>query len=324
MAPVNAISPPRQKSVRRRVHEVLDGSVPGDRLGRVVDVLLIVLIIANVMAIVLESVSSIGVPNQALFHGFEVFSVIAFTFEYVLRIWSSIESEADVTKHPIGWRIRYALRPMALVDLIAILPFYITLFVPIADLRFLRAVRMLRVLKLTRYSPAAGILVSVLREEAPHFLAAFFLLLIIMIFASCGIYLVEHDAQPVAFGSIPAAMWWAVAALTTVGYGDVTPITPLGKVFGAAVTMVGIGMVALPSGILASGFSNHLHRRQRTYREQAEVALRDGVLDDREIAELDDLRQELGFSHEEAAEILHQEAERVRRPLAADPDDVSP
>jgi voltage-gated potassium channel len=311
--------------VRRRTYELLDASRSGDSWGRLVDVALITLIMLNVVTIILESVEEISSVYRVQFDGFAIFSITVFTVEYILRLWSSVESDAENSaKHPFRWRLRHALTPMLIVDLLAILPFYLTLIFPMVDLRFLRAVRMLRILKLTRYSPAAGVLLEVLRDEAPSFAAALFLLLVVTVVASCGIYIFEHGAQPEAFGSIPHAMWWAVAALTTVGYGDVTPITIGGKVFGAVITIVGIGMVALPAGILGSAFSNHLHRRQRRFRDHADTALADGHIDSGEAEMLSNLRHELGFSQEEAAEILN-DAARHRRPARQDgPDELWP
>ena len=136
------------------------------------------------------------------------------------------------------------------------------------DLRFLRVIRLLRIFKLTRYSGAMNLVLSVFKEEASAFFAAFFVLLMLLILASSGIYLLEHEVQPDNFGTIPDAMWWAMATLTTVGYGDVVPITPIGKLFGGFITIIGMGMVALPAGILASGFADQVHRRRTEYTEQ--------------------------------------------------------
>ena len=136
---------------------------------------------------------------------------------------------------------------------------------------------MLRLLKFSRYFKVMNLLLGVLKEERQSFLAAMFLLTIAMLIASTGIYIFEKDAQPDKFGSIPEAMWWAVATLTTVGYGDVTPITAMGKIFGALITIIiGIGTVALPSGILASGFSDQLKRRKNAYENELSLAMQDG------------------------------------------------
>jgi voltage-gated potassium channel len=211
-----------------------------------------------------------------------------------------VEHEEARFRHPVFGRLRYVFSLIALVDLLAVLPYYLAAIVPI-DLRFLRVLRILRILKLSHYFAALDVLLEVARKERNAFGAAFFLLALGTLFASSGIYLCEHEIQPVAFGSIPAAMWWAVATLTTVGYGDVTPVTVAGKVFGASITVMGIGMVALPTGILASGFSEELRRRQQRYGAEMRSALADGVLDGFEREHLERLRRELGLSEEEVA-----------------------
>jgi voltage-gated potassium channel len=194
---------------------------------------------------------------------------------------------------------------MAIIDLLAILPFYLAFFISI-DLRFLRVVRLLRVFKLTRYSGAMNLVLSVFKEEAHAFLASIVVLLIVLILASSGIYLLEHKLQPEHFGSIPAAMWWAMTTLTTVGYGDVVPITPWGKIFGGLITVIGMGMVALPAGILASGFAEQIHRRRSIYQERLQHFLGDGVVTKTEKLSLDHLRERLGLTHEEVEELTHE------------------
>ena len=212
------------------------------------EVALIVLITLNVGAVILETVDSIYLRWQAVLNLFEAVSLAVFVIEYIARFWVAPENP-DVKS-----RFSWMTSPLAMIDLLAILPALVYLFVPV-DLRILRTFRMLRLLKLTRYSPALGMLLAVFEEEAGAFFAGFFILMLMLIFAASGAWLAEHQAQPEAFGSIPAAMWWAVATLTTVGYGDVTPITVAGKIFGAIITVVGIGMAALPAGIIASGLN---------------------------------------------------------------------
>jgi voltage-gated potassium channel len=277
--------------------------------GRLLDGALILLIMLNLIAVVLESVPDIRQDWHPQFHVFEIFSIGVFSVEYLLRLWCSAENPDLAGHSPVGARLRYMITPLAVVDLLAILPFYLSLLIGI-DLRFLRALRLLRVFKLTRYFSAMGVLLDVLREEARAFGAAVFVLLVIMILASSGMYLFEHQAQPEAFGSIPAAMWWAVATLTTVGYGDVTPITVGGKVFGACITIIGIGMVALPAGILASGFSDHLHARRQRFQQQVDRALSDGIISEEEHARLELSRESLSLSTREANQIREQSVQQ--------------
>ena len=175
--------------------------------------------------------------------------------------------------------------PMALIDLIAIAPFYLGFIVDI-DLRFMRVLRVLRIFKLTRYNSSMTLLLGVLKRESSSFLAALFVLFLLMILSASMVYLFEHQAQPEAFANIPKAMWWAVVTLTTVGYGDIYPITIPGRVFGAIITVVGVGMVAMPAGIIASGFSEQLRLRREEYEDVVDEALEDGHLSEEEVSAL--------------------------------------
>ncbi len=295
-------------SLRQRTYEVLQPFNEGDSASKVADVFLISLILANVIAIILESVSSIYLAHQLLFDRFETFSVSVFAIEYLARVWSSVE-RPDLPKGQTNLlsRIFFVVSIMALIDLAAILPFFISYFFPAVDLRFLRIFRMARIFKLTRYYSAVEILFRVLYQGRKSFGAAFFILIVVTVIASCGIYIFEHIKQPIDFGSIPAAMWWAMATLTTVGYGDVTPITPMGKLFGGLITIVGVCMVALPAGILASGFTDAMRRREREYEREVNRILDDGLITEEEELELARLREELDIS-EEAAKSLTQDA----------------
>ncbi len=292
-------------SSRRRIYEILEVGELGDRTSRIVDLALMTLVAANGVAVVLESVASLHQAYGQAFHVFEAFSVAVFSVEYLLRVWSEAERSEGALGERGPWlrRLAYATSPLALVDLAAILPFFLTTFFTV-DLRFLRLLRLLRILKFTRYSGALGTIGEVLHRERRSLGTAFFVLFIVLVFASSAIYLVEHRAQPQAFGSIPAAMWWAVATLTTVGYGDVTPMTVGGKLLASLVTIVGVGVVALPTSILASGFAG-AHRRQRE-RLQAEAnhALADGYLSPEEVRTYHELAERLGVGTTEAEEIV--------------------
>ncbi|MCW9035141.1 MAG: ion transporter [Alphaproteobacteria bacterium] len=296
---------------RKRVWDVLEIAEEGDKVSRFADFALFFLVGANVLAIILESVPSIYNGNKVFFDIFEIVSVMLFSAEYLFRLWSCVEDPAHLKDTHTETRLKFMGSSIALIDLAAILPFYLQFIFPGIDLRFLRVLRMLRILKLTRYSSAMNLLLRVLYQERAAFSAAFTILIMVLILVSCGIYLVEFEAQPEAFGSIPAAMWWAMATLTTVGYGDVTPITAMGKLFGAVVTVVGVGMVALPAGILASSFSELLRRRQQEYRLSVKKALEDGNISDEEEAELEEIRKELNLSHEDSDELKSQTKKEV-------------
>ncbi len=263
---------------------------------KLLEVALVVLIILNVSAVILETVDSIYQSWEGAFSVFEGISLCIFIVEYLLRLWIVPENQDSPS------RISWMRSPIAIIDLLAILPALLYLFIPI-DLRILRTFRMLRLLKLTRYSPALGMLLAVFEEEAGAFFAGFFILMLMLIFAASGAWLAEHSVQPDAFGSIPEAMWWAVATLTTVGYGDVTPITVAGKLFGALVTVIGIGMAALPAGIIASGLNEQIHRRRSSLQSEFRKALEDGMICQQEEEDIEALRKQLGLSHRTADSI---------------------
>ena len=296
--------------LRQRTYRALEVRSRDDRLGKVADIALFVLIALNVAAVLGESVASFNARYHSIFVIFEAVSVAIFTAEYIARVWVSTDQPrfADVGPH---WakRLKYMATPMALIDLVAVLPFYLALtgLLGGTDMRILRTLRLARILKLTRHSDAMTLLLRVLKENGRNFSAALGILLIVMIITATGIHLFEQEAQPEAFGSIPAAMWWAFATLTTVGYGDVTPITVGGKVFGAAITVVSVGIVALPAGILASSFSERLRLKTKSYRELADKAYADGLLTADEYAQLEAERKKLGIGEDLAAAILDEE-----------------
>ncbi len=298
-------------NLRKRTARVLEKDFLKDRLGRIVNISLIVLILLNVIAIILESVDSVYSRYERAFWYFEVFSVIAFTIEYFARVWSSIDLKGAADKSPVMGRIKYMLTPLALVDLIAIVPFYLSFYIAL-DLRFLRCLRLLRLFKLARYSPALGALLDVIQKEAAALLAALVVALLLLVMSAVGIYMLETEIQPEAFGSIPSAMWWAIATLTTVGYGDVVPVTIGGKILGGLIGLLGIGMIALPAAIMASGFAENIRSRKQRYNRFAKRFLKDGVLDDGERRQLERLRKELGFESEEAMQLLRAIKEEAR------------
>jgi voltage-gated potassium channel len=263
VAPPVAVVDATPASWTRRTREILEVAALGDRTSRMFDIAILSLIALNVATLVLATVESIDARLGAFFALVEIVSILIFTAEYLLRVWSATASERF--SGAVRGRVRFAATPMALVDLLAILPFWLP-FMGI-DLRFLRAVRLFRVLrvaKLGRYSTALQTLARVFAAKKEELVVTVSLGGVLLLLASALIYFAENAAQPEVFSSIPAATWWAVATLTTVGYGDVYPITALGRVLGSLVAILGIGMFALPTGILGAAFVDELKRSKST------------------------------------------------------------
>ncbi len=248
-------------SLRQRVHDILEYGSDFDPVAKGINNFLVALIVLNVMAFAAGTVPRINNTYGEALDLFNLVSVIIFTIEYVLRLWSCVEVPMLRALAPWKARARFAARPLLVIDLLAFAPFYLSFMFNI-DLRVLRVLRLFRFLKLARYSPGLVALGRVISNERRALYGALLVMTTLLIFASTGIYFIEREAQPEAFGSIPAAAWWALATLTTVGYGDVVPITHIGRVFGGLMMLFGLGMFALPIGILATGFSREANRRE--------------------------------------------------------------
>ncbi|RPJ53874.1 MAG: ion transporter [Methanobacteriota archaeon] len=252
--------------VKRRIYEIMEVASVRDTTSWYFDLFMVALITTNVIVVCLETIPGLEAHYLFFFAVFDTVSVAIFTVEFGLRLWTATENERF--RQPVTGRLRYLATPLAIVDLIAILPFYVMLFAPLfipVDLRFMRVVRLsrlFRLLKLGEYSEAVQTLPRVLVAKKAQLGATFFILVIALVFSASIMYYAEHEAQPEEFASIPHAMWWGVVTLATVGYGDVTPITPMGKVIGGIVAMIGIGVFALPAGIFASGFAEELESRR--------------------------------------------------------------
>lgn len=241
-------------NIRDRIFDVIDENNKSTSLARLFDAFIIALIVLNVIAIVLESFEEIKHTYGFILEWFELFSIVAFTVEYLLRILTSDLKYPNKSK--AGAIVLFVFSPLALVDLFAILPAYLPLLLPI-DLRILRALRLLRVMrlfKLNRYSRSLQLILEVFREKRSDLGVTVFVTFILLIIASTLMYHIEGNRQPEAFPNIIASFWWAIATLTTVGYGDVYPITGWGKFISGVIALLGIGLVALPTGILSSAF----------------------------------------------------------------------
>lgn len=253
---------PVMKRLRARAHAVVEADVKG---GERYDVAIISLICLNILAMMLETVQGLNAAYGGFFLAVELFSVAVFSADYLLRLWTCVERPAF--RGAITGRLRYAVTPMALVDLLSVLPFFLP-FLGV-DLRFARALRIMRLLrlaKLARYSHALRMVGRVITGKKEELASTFSLVGVLLLVASSLMYFAERDAQPEKFSSIPAAMWWGIVTLTTVGYGDVFPITPHGQLLSAVIALLGIGVVALPTGILGAAFVEEMQasRRERT------------------------------------------------------------
>lgn len=249
------------ETLRRRAYLALEGGRLGGTLGAAVEYGLIALIVSNAVAYTLQSVPEFELRYAEPLAVFENVSIVVFVLEYILRIWTAPEEPAVAERGPLLGRLRFILRPMMLIDFFAVGPAIIAFFVPFFDLRVLRLIRLLRLLKIARYSPALAALTHALVEERRALYGSLLLFLCALLLFAGAMHAVEGHLQPKAFGTIPDAMWWAVSTLTTVGYGDAVPVTPLGRLLAGVAMIVGLGLAALPVGIVATGFANSIHRR---------------------------------------------------------------
>lgn len=292
------------RNLRRFVYNYLHNDDYETIYSRCLNYALIILIVGNVVAVLLESVNDIYFSYQPFFNGFEHLSIIIFSCEYLLRFWSIVEEKPQQAAWKSRWQ--WLSSGAAIIDLLAILPAYLNFFVHI-DLRFLRILRLLRLLKLTRYFVSLQILLRVIEREKGSFQAVIFILIIMIVMAAAGVYVVENKAQPEVFSSIPASMWWAVVTLTTVGYGDVTPLTSLGRFLGALITILGVGLAALPAGILANGLANELEARKQRLEQKFQSVLEsrgiDLITDQKTIEEI---RRHVGLTQEQTQDIILQ------------------
>ena len=262
------------------------------------------MILLNLLAVSLESVDALSASYGTAFFAFEMVSVAIFGVEYALRIWSAAANEASEHSSPAKRRLEYIFSFTGLIDLIAILPSLLPLFLGEIDLRWLRVLRLVRLLKISHYSSALEDLIAAIRSEKSAFGAAMYLFFIALFASSSLMYVVEHQAQPENFSSIPTTMWWSLITLTTVGYGDVSPVTPVGKIVGAMTAMMGVCVVALLTGIVATAFSNQISRRQDIFEAEIVAALSDGVITKDEMDRIAAMQKELGMSEEHAKAII--------------------
>ena len=252
-------------SLKKTVYEIIEEAEEGNRASEIFDICLVVLISLNVVALIAGTVEELFQISPRAFHLFELISVAVFSAEYVLRVWSCTEDPKYA--HPVRGRLRYLVSPLALIDLLAVLPVYLVFFVNLRglDLRFLRVVRLLaRVVRLSRYFSSLRTLGRVIQTKRGDLLAVVSVLFLLLVMTSSLMFFAEHEAQPEEFASIPKAMWWSIITLTTVGYGDIFPVTAAGRFLAGLIAIVGIGLFALPAAILGSGFMEELGDEQNS------------------------------------------------------------
>ena len=292
--------------LQANVLRILEPARLGDRTSKIWDLSLFGLVVLNLIAVALESVPTLQLNYGSWFYSFEIFSVIVFTVEYVARVWSApAKRDHENGETGLKARMRYIFSFYGLIDLVAILPFYIQAFFPGLDLRVLRALRLLRILKLNHYNSALDDLFGAIVEEKKSFLTTLYIFSVAFVLSSSLIYYAEHKVQPEDFRSIPDAMYWSIITLTTVGYGDVSPITVFGKSIAAITAIFGVVVVALLTGIVANSFNAQMDRRKVIFEDQVRNALLDGVLDSDEEASLDDLRKKFGMSKLQADALIN-------------------
>jgi voltage-gated potassium channel Kch len=293
----------RARTLRQNIFSLLNPTPQSHNLNKYVEYLVVTCVLISVVCIILETVQEIDSLWSQEFKTLDLLTVVIFSIEYVLRVYSC--SELEPYKHPIKGRLKYMFTPSALIDLLAISPFYISLYAnKTYDLRFLRIFRLTRLLKLTRYTGTLNTLMkAVQREKYVLMAAAFMMILMIVLTASLG-YMFEHDSQPDKFESIPTSMYWAVITLASVGYGDITPITPLGRLMTVVVSFVGIGIFAIPAGLMASSFTDQLRLDRKTFEDEVRKLVTSDQFTDEQRRDLELEAERLHLSKEVIEEII--------------------
>ena len=291
--------------MRRRAYEIMDGAVP-DKYSHFVEVFVALLVVANVIGIILESVPDIHEAYEAYFHAFDLFSVAVFSVEFVTRVWSYGEKYLQ-DEDGSEWKGRkeYLFSFYGIIDFISTVPFYLQLILPGADLRVLRMFRLLRIFKLSRYNSAFDDMVAAVKAERDSFSSAVFLLFISCLLFSSLIYIIEGHDQPEVFPSIPAAMHWFILTIIS-GWGNVDPVTYLGTVLVIVTQILAIALAAILTGVVATAYTSQVQRRESTYEMEVREVLADGVVTEEEKIKLKTLQAKYGMSDEQVDAIARQ------------------
>ena len=300
------------RTLRQKIHALVFPGVYGGRLQELFDSFIAVCVLLSVFAVIMESVHSVSYMLNIQFVILDAVMVGVFTIEYAMRMYSCVEEPGF--KSPIGGRFKQGTTVSTFIDLLAILPFFLEgLLHHVIDLRFLRVFRLTRLLKLTRGNDATATLVKVLSREWPVISAsAFIMILLVVMTASLG-YLLEHDAQPDKYENIPTSIYWAVITLASIGYGDIYPVTPIGRAMTVVMAFAGIGIFAIPAAILASAFSDELVKERDALKADLHDIMKDGRISTDELAYIRGEAKRLHLSVEEVSALIrqiHQEVER--------------
>lgn len=296
------------RTFRQRVHALVFPSPYGGQLHHFYDLFIVVWVLISVLAVILESVDSIHYNLAVEFIILDAVAVLIFSLEYLMRIYSCVE-EPRYQRMIVG-RFSYATKPVAIIDFLAIIPFFLEVFLHhLIDLRFLRSFRLMRLFKLARYTGSTNTLFAIIRRESPILAtSAFTLMLLVVLVASLG-YLFEHEAQPEKFENIPTSIYWAVITLASVGYGDISPVTPMGRLMTTLMALIGLGLFAIPASILSSAFTQELQSQRQAIENQLFEMLHDGILSEEELAEVKTLARKMNMSDEQL-EVLIEKAQR--------------
>jgi len=292
----------QKQSLQQTVMEVMDGS-PKHVLSRYVEWVITIVVLVNCSAVVLDSIPEVHADYKDFFHELEFWSVMFFTLEYLLRVWSlGVKFKADEGG---AWKGRkgYVFSPFGLIDFFATMPFYMHMFFPTLDLRILRVLRLLRILKLSKYNTALQDLFAAVHSERRAFGSAAFLLVIVSIVSASLMHFAEGHEQPEHFGSIPHSIYWAIITITS-GYGNVEPVTKAGEIIALLTGFLGVCMAAIMTGIVASAFSNQMSRKKAAYLSQLRQVLDDGVITEAEQESLRRLQQQFRLSDSEVKAMI--------------------
>ncbi len=294
----------RSQQIQRRVYEILDGAVL-DGASKACEIFIATLVVANVLAIILESMHDLHEAYAAYFHMFDLVSVMVFSIEYVLRVWSYGQKYAQEPGSSWRGRKEYLFSVYGMVDFFSTVPFYLQLIFPGADLRVLRMFRLLRIFKLSRYNSAMDDMFEAIKSEKDSFSSAMFLLLISCLLFSSLIYIIEGQDQPEVFPSIPAAMHWFILTIIS-GWGNVDPVTYLGVALVVVTQVLAIALAAILTGVVATAYTAQVQRREAVYEMEVREALADGIVTEAERAQLKQMQAKFGMTDEQVEAIAEQ------------------